>query len=101
MNQYLEKARLIKSQFKSLKIHALKKELNAKADALANSVAYKAYDKKSSVSLRDNVHEKEVEESVREVNMIDFTKEPKEEQCWMKEIVDFLQDFVLPEDKSK
>ena len=44
---------------------------------------------------------KEEEGKLREVNMIDVTKESEEECCWMKEIVDFLQDSVLSKDKIK
>ena len=33
--------------------------------------------------------------------MVDVLEESEEERCWMKEIVDFLLDSILPGDKIK
>ena len=43
MNSYCEKARSFLSQFKDLKIKAIKRKLNSQADALAKGVAYREY----------------------------------------------------------
>ena len=78
------------TQFKELKIQAIRRELNYHVDTLANGAAYGEYSKKNELVLKKDSVEEEEEEKLCEVNMIDVSEELEEECCWMKEIIDFL-----------
>lgn len=88
-------------QFKDFKIHAIRWELNTRADVLQKGVACGEYSKKNELILKEDSTGEKEEEKLHKVNMVDVSEEFDEECCWMKEIVDFLQNSVLPEDKIK
>ena len=89
MKQYIDKAQMIMSRFKSLKVQAMKRELNARADRLAKGATYEEYARKENLSIKEDNPEKNAEIVTLEVNMIDVSDELEDEQCWMKEIIDF------------
>ena len=75
MNSYCDKAKSFMTQFKELKIHAIIRELNSQADALAKGVAYGEYSNKNELVLKKDAieEEEEEEEKLCEVNMIDVS----------------------------
>ena len=89
------------SQFKSLKLQVVKRKLDARADRLGKGTAYKEYTRKENLSIKEDDPEKNAKIITLEVNMINVSDELEDDQCWTKEIIDFLQKSIPLEDKIK
>ena len=81
MKQYCDTPRIIMERFKSLKIQAIKRGLNARADALAKGVAHRYYNKKGNLGIEKDNSWKHVEGPIPKVNVINVSKEPIEDEC--------------------
>ena len=89
------------TRFKSLKVQAVKRELNERADALAKEAANGEYTKNEKLSIEKDVLEKLAEEVIPWGNMIDASDDQINEECWMRPIVDYLENSTLPKDKVR
>lgn len=91
---------LVLKEFKCAKIRAIRRELNSHADTLAKATVCEGYSKRTKLTMKQDLAKEEMDKFC-EVNMINAYKGPEEENEWRKEIMDYLQDSVLPEDKRK
>ena len=81
MISYRVRAKSFMTQFKELKIVAIRRELNSIAYALVKGTAYGEYSKKNKLVVKKDVIEEEKGEKFHEVNMIDDPKKLEEECC--------------------
>ena len=83
-----------------MEVKAIKRELNSQADALAKRAASGESRETKLIMMEDKTEGKGPERRYK-VNTIETSEGSSEESDWMKEIIDFLQKSILPEDKAK
>lgn len=74
--------------------------MNSRADLLAKATVCSGYSKKTKLIMKQDLTREEMNKFF-EVNIINAFKDLEEEKKWMKEIMGYLQDSVLPEGKRK
>ena len=62
---------------------------------------YREYSKKTKLMMKEDLIEGKGVERLYEINIIDAAEESSEGGNWMKEIMDFLQESILPKDITK
>ncbi|KAL5578611.1 hypothetical protein UlMin_011053 [Ulmus minor] len=100
MRSYRDTIKSLLTEFKFVEIKAIKRELNSQADALAKHAASGKSRETKLVMMEDETEGKGPERRYK-VNMTETSEGSSEEGDWMKEIIDFLQKLILPEDKAK
>lgn len=100
MRSYHDTVKSLLMEFKFIEIRAIKRELNSQADALTKCAACGEPQKTKLVMMEDETEGKGPERRYK-VNMVGTSKRSHEEGGWMKGIVDYLQESILPEDKTK
>ena len=100
MRSYRDTIKYLMTEFEFLEIKAIKRELNSQADALVKRAASGESRETKLVMMEDETEGKGPERRYK-VNMIETSEGASEESDWMKEIIDFLQKSILPEDKAK
>ena len=85
--------------FRPVTIEPFRRELNSRADGLAKGAATGEYMKKTELIMMENMTEGKRPEKHYKINAIDIGDGTDEKDDWMKEVTDFLQELILPEDK--
>ncbi|XP_070054874.1 uncharacterized protein [Nicotiana tomentosiformis] len=94
MQEYLEKVRKLLRQFQTWKVVQIPKEENAEADALANFASVANATNTENVVVVHLLY-LALDQTKSEINFNNLTWD------WRNELVNFLQDGILPEDKNK
>ena len=89
------------TNFRHVTVEPIRRELNSGADGLAKGAASGEYRKKTKLVMMEDKIEGKGPKRLYRVNMVDVDGGSSEGGDWMKEIVDFLREVVLPKDKAK
>ena len=96
MKVYCSKVSQLMKHFQSIDIQAIKRELNARADLLAEGAAFGEYDKKNKLTTTN--------EYPLEVNMVEAKDESESgatNESWMEPIINYMKICKEPEDKNQ
>ncbi|KAL5543582.1 hypothetical protein UlMin_007366 [Ulmus minor] len=100
MRSYRDTIKSLLTEFKFVEIKVVKRELNSQADALAKRAASSEIQKTKLIMMEDETKGKGPERRYK-INMVEMNEGSGEESDWIKEIINFLQKSILPEDKAK
>ena len=88
MKSYHNTAKSLITEFKHVKIEAVKRELNSRSDALAKGAVYGEYSKKTEQIMKEELTEGKGEGRLYEESIEGYD--------WMKEIIDFFTRINSP-----
>ena len=93
---YCDKVSCLMKCFRRIDIHAIKRELNARANQLAKGAAYGKYEKKNKFMTTG-----EYPSEVNMIEMEDQSKSGAKKESWMDPIIDYLKICKESEDKNQ